>query len=104
MNESQTFFVIAVSSSSGFVLDEKGKEYLDELSKGLKKGAWQTRLNRESFPVKFGAGAKTVLRSFGCGFSSAGVIFHSPVSSSRCHVTSAPINIIGFVLLLSRFC
>jgi hypothetical protein len=30
MNESQTFFAIAVSSSSGFVLDEKGKEYLDK--------------------------------------------------------------------------
>ena len=30
------------------------------------------------------------------------LIFHSPVSSSRCHVTSAPITIIGFVLLLSR--
>ena len=35
---------------------------------------------------------------------SAGVIFHSPVSSFRCHVTSALISIIGFVLLLSRFC
>jgi hypothetical protein len=30
MNESQTFYAIADSSSSGFVLDEKGKEYLDK--------------------------------------------------------------------------
>jgi hypothetical protein len=27
--KSQTFFAIGVSRSSGFVLDEKGKEYLD---------------------------------------------------------------------------
>jgi hypothetical protein len=30
MNESQTFFAIMISTTRGFVLDEKGMEYLDE--------------------------------------------------------------------------